>query len=1369
MTSRINISPRFVFFLRPSWLLFTAVSFALFSFSLNLSNLNAQTRSNGRDLVLAASGTASANRSNWSLFRTPIDDAINTSTLWYNGDFAMVSPNPAITNGVSFAGTDGRVYVDFNVTSATGWDVNSVFSNNIISVTGITQASYEIRSGVSVGNGGTLLFSGTAAATQTATGRTFSTFNEYTIRVSGLNIHLGPGTYWLNVAPVGSGTGFSANSATAGANAVGSPAGNNGNEFWKSGSSNYTSLTGQGFGDDHSDGITGNVTVPCGSQSTVYVDDNWIGTPTGDDPDGAGPATNFGCNSFATVQGGVNGVATGGTVNVASGTYNESQVLITRSMTVTGAGAATTTINGGNATLTAAGIVRIVTLLGDTGTTTFSGFTVTNPGLSPETSPTHVAIYARPLDAAATTRITNTTILGVHASDNGFYSIRNLGTVEFDHNIITNTGFNPIVIERSEGPTNVHHSSFTANFSTAYFNFTYANTNVTFQQRVADNTVDDTNAGGIVFNSAYPAAPPFIGTFTNVVIANNTITNVVASRESITVQNRAAVGNGPAGQISGVSITGNKILGNDGAGSRGIRIAGQVIGTTITNNDVRHVERGFSGESFNSHSPSGIQAHFNNFVNNAGGFVWDLAAAFDAENNWWGCNAGPGGAGCDAINGAGAANVDFDPWMVLQGSASPNSILPLGSSTVTADLTHNSAGVIPAGILPDQPVSFSATNGSMLPTSGTITAGTANSTFVSSNNNSAVVTITVQNQAVQVPILVQTQDLTAVKTNNAGGIRALNSPWNWTITVTNSGTVNAVFGSGTTVFTDSLPNSNITYGAPTTTANATCAINGSFDLTCTASAGGVTVGPGGSFTITVPVNGASVAGTYVNPRSGGMCVVDPAGQVPEINEGNNTCSNTVQVFAAPTVTKSFGAATIGRNGTTTLTINITNPAGNPAMLSGLSFTDTFPAGLVVAGTPGTSNTCNGAVTAVAGANNFSLSNGSIAAAGASCAVTVSVRGASSGIKANTVTVDSAEGGTSSPASATLTVVDPGLDFDGDGVADYAVVRNTGGPIADGLASPPRDITLGAVVRGRYFRLPGEKFDPLMPRLERADGTLPNGMRWLIHTSGPGADLNIVFGTVDDFPVPADYDGDGLCDLAGWNSTTGQFKVLTSSSGFVTTVTYSLGNTASDPSIVGDYDGDGLADPAVYSASTGQFSYLGGPTHSVLTTVFPVGTFGGGFPIPGDYDGDGKFDFMLETRDGLNQTQGHFYEWLNNGSTTPPATTNFVFGNYRDVIVPADFDGDGITDVGLASVIVNPIAWRVRLTPSGTMLGPVSFGDPNVDYTIGGDYNGDHKGDLTIWHSPGLFQTLFAPGYNAPTTDFSWGQSGDYPVAYFNSH
>lgn len=54
---------------------------------------------------------------------------------------------------------------------------------------------------------------------------------------------------------------------------------------------------------------------------TRYVDDDWAGTTAGADPDGTGPATNFGTNSFATIQAAVNAAAVGDTLNVRPGVY----------------------------------------------------------------------------------------------------------------------------------------------------------------------------------------------------------------------------------------------------------------------------------------------------------------------------------------------------------------------------------------------------------------------------------------------------------------------------------------------------------------------------------------------------------------------------------------------------------------------------------------------------------------------------------------------------------------------------------------------------------------------------------------------------------------------------------------------------------------------------------------------------------------------------------------------------------------------------------------------------------------------------------------------------------------------------------------
>jgi hypothetical protein len=133
-------------------------------------------------------------------------------TQYYGGDFNGVE-------GWYNQAYNSLVFEDFS--AAAPITVTGLFSNNLTDFTGVTQAEWQIRTGMSASNGGTTLFSGTSSATQVATGRSGFGRSEYTINVGGLAINLTPGTYWFAIAPVSS-SGTSYVTTTSGANGVGS-------------------------------------------------------------------------------------------------------------------------------------------------------------------------------------------------------------------------------------------------------------------------------------------------------------------------------------------------------------------------------------------------------------------------------------------------------------------------------------------------------------------------------------------------------------------------------------------------------------------------------------------------------------------------------------------------------------------------------------------------------------------------------------------------------------------------------------------------------------------------------------------------------------------------------------------------------------------------------------------------------------------------------------------------------------------------------------------------------------------------------------------------------------------------------------------
>ncbi|HEV3204497.1 MAG TPA: hypothetical protein VGY77_08945 [Gemmataceae bacterium] len=186
-----------------------------------------------------------------------------SDTLWYNGDF---DGRNALANEHDTLVPDARVYDDFNVTDDPGWDLTHLWSNNVMTFFP-DAATYEIRSGVSVGSGGTLIASGAGAPTIAFHPISGSSLMDITVDIAlDTPIHLDPGTYFLNVTPSASGpTSFerSFNSTTSGANSVGTPGGNNGNSFFDSTSFSFSfaatsTLLGSGTW-DFSMGVGGSV------------------------------------------------------------------------------------------------------------------------------------------------------------------------------------------------------------------------------------------------------------------------------------------------------------------------------------------------------------------------------------------------------------------------------------------------------------------------------------------------------------------------------------------------------------------------------------------------------------------------------------------------------------------------------------------------------------------------------------------------------------------------------------------------------------------------------------------------------------------------------------------------------------------------------------------------------------------------------------------------------------------------------------------------------------------------------------------------------------------------------------------------------
>lgn len=418
------------------------------------------------------------------------------------------------------------------------------------------------------------------------------------------------------------------------------------------------------------------------SAATIVVDDDGTydaGTETCDGADA----------THTTINAGHGAAIDGDTVFVCPGTYNEVQVNITKAITLQGSGAASTIIDGGGGSIATAGTVRVRTT---TGNVTVDGFTIQNPayqGANPTTG-LRFGISSKS-SAAVTFTYTNNVIKGTNnpaaTQDYGVYTDgpSALETFVFQYNTITQTGSNPILIERHTGPTDVSYNTFDRGISqngvSAYFNMSHSGTAVTSLQRVSNNTINLANdpgpylsgnaSGAITFVGGFTGAG--VGTFSNVEVTGNTITGVQAFRRGITLTNNFGSAPGTNGVISNAVVSCNTISGPGAASTFGIRVFGLVTDPTISGNAIDGVETGFTGRTQNGHIATGIALEENSFTNVVNAIDWWSTVSLDAESNWFDDASGPTEAGNPSGTGAaivatggpavGSPVVDYVPWL----------------------------------------------------------------------------------------------------------------------------------------------------------------------------------------------------------------------------------------------------------------------------------------------------------------------------------------------------------------------------------------------------------------------------------------------------------------------------------------------------------------------------------------------------------------------------------------------------------------------------------------------------------------------------------------------------------------------------------
>ena len=215
-----------------------------------------------------------------------------------------------------------------------------------------------------------------------------------------------------------------------------------------------------------------------------------------------------------------------------------------------------------------------------------------------------------------------------------------------------------------------------------------------------------------------------------------------------------------------------------------------------------------------------------------------------------------------------------------------------------------------------------------------------------------------------------------------------------------------------------------------------------------------------------------------------------------------------------------------------------------------------------------------------------------------------------------------------------------------------------------------------------------------------------------------ATQSVIVGVNPIFPVVADFNGDGVPDLAVANFGNNNVSVLLGNGDGTSRSGSLLGPVSSPYAVaVGHFNGDGALDLAVTSTSSNSVTVFlgnGNGTFQVLPQTFDAG---GKRPLSiaaADIDGDGKLDLVVANYGDPNiipPDPGNVAVLLGNGDGTFQAPLTFPVGTNPESVVVGDFNGDGKLDLAVANFD------EKNFGPSTVSVLLNNTGAPAPDYTL----------------------------------------------------